>query len=163
MLFSNFTSFLDILEDYCTMREYKFCRLDGQTELEDRDQSIREFTKPGSDIFIFMLSTRAGGLGINLMTANHVVLYDSDWNPQVDLQAMDRAHRIGQKKIVYVYRLITKSTVEEKILERQAIRLKLDQMVIQSGKVASQKGGTLTKEEYEKILIHGAAEILQQK
>jgi SWI/SNF-related matrix-associated actin-dependent regulator of chromatin subfamily A member 5 len=74
---------------------------------------------------------------------------------------MDRAHRIGQKKKVYVYRLITKSTVEEKILERQAIRLKLDQIVIQSGKVASQKA--LTKEEYEKILIHGAAEILQQK
>jgi SWI/SNF-related matrix-associated actin-dependent regulator of chromatin subfamily A member 5 len=95
------------------------------------------------------------------MSANHVILYDSDWNPQVDLQAMDRAHRIGQKKKVYVYRLITKSTVEEKILERQAIRLKLDQIVIQSGKVASQKA--LTKEEYEKILIHGAAEILQQK
>jgi SWI/SNF-related matrix-associated actin-dependent regulator of chromatin subfamily A member 5 len=71
------------------------------------------------------------------MSANHVILYDSDWNPQVDLQAMDRAHRIGQKKKVYVYRLITKSTVEEKILERQAIRLKLDQIVIQSGKVAS--------------------------
>ncbi len=112
------------------MREYKFCRLDGSTELEDREQYINEFTKPGSDIFLFMLSTRAGGLGINLMTANHVVLYDSDWNPQVDLQAMDRAHRIGQKKKVYVYRLITKSTVEEKIVERQAIRLKLDQMVI---------------------------------
>ena len=95
------------------------------------------------------------------MSANHVILYDSDWNPQVDLQAMDRAHRIGQKKKVYVYRLITKSTVEEQILERQAIRLKLDQIVIQSGKVASQKA--LTKEEYEKILIHGAAEILQQK
>lgn len=74
---------------------------------------------------------------------------------------MDRAHRIGQKKKVYVYRLITKATVEEKIIERQAIRLKLDQMVIQSGKVASQKA--LTKDEYEKILIHGAAEILQQK
>lgn len=161
LLFSNFTSFLDILEDYCQMRGYKFCRLDGSTELEDRDHAIKEFTKPDSDIYLFMLSTRAGGLGINLMTANHVILYDSDWNPQVDLQAMDRAHRIGQKKKVYVYRLITKSTVEEKILERQAIRLKLDQIVIQSGKVASQK--TLTKEEYEKILIHGAAEILQQK
>jgi SWI/SNF-related matrix-associated actin-dependent regulator of chromatin subfamily A member 5 len=126
LLFSNFTSLLDIMEDYCLMRGYKFCRLDGATELEERDIAIREFTKPGSDIFIFMLSTRAGGLGINLMTANHVILYDSDWNPQVDLQAMDRAHRIGQKRKVYVYRLITKSTVEEKILERQAIRLKLD-------------------------------------
>lgn len=87
---------------------------------------MQEFTKPNSEYFIFMLSTRAGGLGINLMSANHVILYDSDWNPQVDLQAMDRAYRIGQKKKVYVYRLITKSTVEEKIIERQAIRLKLD-------------------------------------
>jgi SWI/SNF-related matrix-associated actin-dependent regulator of chromatin subfamily A member 5 len=85
LIFSNFTSLLDILEDYCRMREYKFCRLDGSTELEDRDVAIRDFTKPDSDIFIFMLSTRAGGLGINLMTANHVILYDSDWNPQVDL------------------------------------------------------------------------------
>ena len=78
-----------------------------------------------------MISTRAGGLGINLWTANHVILYDSDWNPQVDLQAMDRAHRIGQKKQVYVYRLISISTVEEKIIERQAIKLKLDSVVIQ--------------------------------
>lgn len=95
LIFSNFTSLLDILEDYCAMRQFKFCRLDGSTELEDRDHAISEFTKPDSDISIFMLSTRAGGLGINLMTANHVILYDSDWNPQVDLQAMDRAHRIG--------------------------------------------------------------------
>ena len=73
-----------------------------------------------------MISTRAGGLGINLMSANHVIIYDSDWNPQVDLQAMDRAHRIGQKKNVYVYRLISIQTVEEKIIERQAIKLKLD-------------------------------------
>jgi SWI/SNF-related matrix-associated actin-dependent regulator of chromatin subfamily A member 5 len=85
LLFTNFTSLLDILEDYCAMRGFKFCRLDGSTELEERDRCIREFTEPGSDIFLFMLSTRAGGLGINLMTANHVILYDSDWNPQVDL------------------------------------------------------------------------------
>ena len=77
-----------------------------------------------------MISTRAGGLGINLVTANHVVLYDSDFNPQIDLQAMDRAHRIGQKKIVYVYRLICKDTVEDKIVQRQAIKLKLDHAVI---------------------------------
>lgn len=77
-----------------------------------------------------MISTRAGGLGINLHSANHVILYDSDWNPQIDLQAMDRAHRIGQKKKVFVYRLITKDTVEEKIIERQAIKLKIDQVVV---------------------------------
>ena len=81
ILFSNFTSLLDIFEDFCSMRDYKFCRLDGSTELDERERQIREFTEPGSDIFIFMLSTRAGGLGINLMTANHVILYDSDWNP----------------------------------------------------------------------------------
>jgi SWI/SNF-related matrix-associated actin-dependent regulator of chromatin subfamily A member 5 len=77
------------------MRGYKFCRLDGSTELEDREKAIEDFTKAGSEIFIFLISTRAGGLGLNLMTANHVILYDSDWNPQADIQAMDRAHRIG--------------------------------------------------------------------
>ena len=79
---------------------------------------------------MFLLSTRAGGLGVNLYTANHVVLYDTDWNPQVDLQAMDRAHRIGQKKIVYVYRLVCRDTVEEKMVQRQAIKLKMDQIFI---------------------------------
>lgn len=77
------------------MRGYKFCRLDGSTELEDREKAIEDFTKANSEIFIFLISTRAGGLGLNLMTANHVILYDSDWNPQADIQAMDRAHRIG--------------------------------------------------------------------
>ena len=95
------------------------------------------------------------------MTANHVILYDSDWNPQVDLQAMDRAHRIGQKKDVNVYRLISKDSVEEKIIERQAIKLKLDAVVIQQGHQAKNKN--LSKGEYEKILIHGAASIMRQK
>lgn len=123
---------------------------------------IREFTSEDSDKQIFLLSTKAGGLGLNLMTANHVVLYDSDWNPQIDLQAMDRAHRIGQTKKVYVYRLITQSTVEEKIIERQAIKLKLDQIIIQQGKTAA-ISNNLNKDDYEKILLHGAAMILQQK
>jgi len=77
------------------MRGYTYHRLDGSTELEEREQQIEEFTKPGSETNIFLISTRAGGLGINLMSANHVIIYDSDWNPQIDLQAMDRAHRIG--------------------------------------------------------------------
>jgi SWI/SNF-related matrix-associated actin-dependent regulator of chromatin subfamily A member 5 len=109
---------LDILEDYCRFREYKYCRLDGNTELDDRQSQIDDFTSPGTDKFIFLISTRAGGLGLNLMTANTVILYDSDWNPQMDLQAMDRAHRIGQKKQVRVYRLITKNTMEEKMVEK---------------------------------------------
>ncbi len=94
-----------------------------------------------------MLSTRAGGLGINLTTADTVIIYDSDWNPQMDLQAMDRAHRIGQKNKVNVYRLITENTVEEKIIERQTVKLKWDSLVIQQAKTAAQKGNkNLTKD-----------------
>ena len=83
-----------------------------------------------SDKFIFLLSTRAGGLGINLTSADTVIIYDSDWNPQMDLQAMDRAHRIGQTKVVQVFRLITPNTMEVKMIERQTLKLKLDNMII---------------------------------
>ena len=91
---------LDIMEDYCWWRGWKYCRIDGQTQHEDRDRQIEEFNADNSEKIVFMLSTRAGGLGINLYTADVVIIYDSDWNPQMDLQAMDRAHRIGQKKQV---------------------------------------------------------------
>ena len=100
--------------------------------------------KEKSQKFVFLLSTRAGGLGINLTAADTVIIYDSDWNPQMDLQAMDRAHRIGQKKPVMVYRLITENTVEVKIIERQTIKLKWDQLVIQQAK-NTQKNKALTK------------------
>ena len=90
---------------FCQSQEY--CRIDGQTGHEDRVAAIDEYNKPDSSKFIFLLTTRAGGLGINLVTADIVILYDSDWNPQVDLQAQDRAHRIGQKKQVYVFRFVT--------------------------------------------------------
>lgn len=92
LIFSQMTRMLDILEDYCFWKQYKYCRLDGNTSHEDRHRQITEFNAPGSDKFVFMLSTRAGGLGINLATADVVVLYDSDWNPQMDLQAMVRIH-----------------------------------------------------------------------
>lgn len=100
LIFSQMTRMLDILEDYCIWRNFEYCRLDGQTSHEDRQASIDAYNAPNSSKFVFMLSTRAGGLGINLATADVVVLYDSDWNPQVDLQATDRAHRIGQTKTV---------------------------------------------------------------
>ena len=100
------------------MRGIQYCRLDGATDLDDRERDIKSFTAEGSKDVVFLISTRAGGLGINLVTANHVVIFDSDWNPMVDLQAMDRAHRIGQKKQVYVYRLVTVNSVEEKLIER---------------------------------------------
>lgn len=95
IIFSCFTTMLDILEDYLMMRQYAYHRLDGTTELEERERMINEFTSPDSKTIVFLISTRAGGLGINLTSANHVVLFDSDFNPQIDLQAMDRAHRIG--------------------------------------------------------------------
>jgi len=111
-----------------------YCRIDGSTSHEDRLAAIDDYNKPDSEKFVFLLTTRAGGLGINLTTADIVVLYDSDWNPQADLQAMDRAHRIGQKKQVYVFRFVTKDAVEEKVLERAAQKLRLDQLVIQQGR-----------------------------
>ena len=103
LLFSQFTSMLDILEDFCNMRSYQLCRLDGSCNRVQRAIDVRRFNQPNSPHFIFLLSTRAGGLGLNLASADTVILYDSDWNPQVDLQAMDRVHRIGQSKPVHVY------------------------------------------------------------
>lgn len=96
LIFTQMTRMIDILEDYCRIRQFKYCRIDGNTSGDDRDRQIEAFNAPGSDIPVFLLSTRAGGLGINLATADTVILYDSDWNPQVDLQAMDRVHRIGE-------------------------------------------------------------------
>ena len=132
------TRVLDILEDYCLWRNYEYCRLDGQTPHDERQDSINAYNEPNSTKFVFMLSTRARGLGINLVTTDVVILYDSDWNPQVDLQAMDRAHRIGQRKTVRVFRFITDNTVEERIVERAEMKLILDSIVIQQGRLVDQ-------------------------
>ena len=160
LIFSQMTRMLDILEDYCNERGYKYCRIDGETSLEDRENMITEFTKPNSDKFIFLLSTRAGGLGLNLMSSDTVILYDSDWNPQVDLQAMDRVHRIGQTKPVLIYRLLCENTIEEKILERQAMRLKLDSLVIQQGRVLK-VGEHFTKDQMKEMIQYGADAIFR--
>ena len=160
LIFSQFKITLNVLEDYLNIRGYKYCRFDGDTSLEEREEAIDDFTAPNSDKFVFLLSTRAGGLGINLMTADTVVLYDSDWNPQVDLQAMDRAHRIGQKNNVMVYRLICENTVEEKMIERQQIKLKWDQLVILKGKI-SQKKNKYDKEELKDLISFGANDIFR--
>ena len=103
---------LDILEEYCQLRQYKVARIDGQTKGNDRQLAIDAFSREDSDYFIFLLSTRAGGLGINLTAADTVIIYDSDWNPQNDSQATARCHRIGQKQEVTVYRLLTRNTYE---------------------------------------------------
>lgn len=138
LIFSQMSRMLDILEDYCVFRQFQYCRIDGQTDHSDRVQAIDEYNAPDSEKFIFLLTTRAGGLGINLTTADVVVLYDSDWNPQADLQAMDRAHRIGQTKQVKVFRLVTENAIEEKVLERATQKLRLDQLVIQQGRTSGE-------------------------
>src|SRR5690606_1869003 len=102
---------------------------------DDRIEAIDSFNAPNSKKFIFLLTTRSGGLGINLTTADIVIIYDSDWNPQVDLQAQDRAHRIGQTKQVVVFRFLTENSIEEKVVERSLQKLRLDQLVIQQGKL----------------------------
>ncbi|XP_006257588.3 probable global transcription activator SNF2L1 isoform X3 [Rattus norvegicus] len=163
LIFSQMTRLLDILEDYCMWRGYEYCRLDGQTPHEEREEAIEAFNAPNSSKFIFMLSTRAGGLGINLASADVVILYDSDWNPQVDLQAMDRAHRIGQKKPVRVFRLITDNTVEERIVERAEIKLRLDSIVIQQGRLIDQQSNKLAKEEMLQMIRHGATHVFACK
>lgn len=119
------------------------------------------FNAEGSSKFAFLLSTRAGGLGINLQTADTVILYDSDWNPQMDLQAQDRAHRIGQKKQVHVYRLVTHDTVEEKIVERAYKKLFLDAIVIQQGRLAQKN--KLEKSELSSMVRFGADQIFSAK
>ena len=159
LIFSQMSRVLDILEDYCLFREYQYCRIDGSSAHEDRISAIDEYNKPGSEKFAFLLTTRAGGLGINLTTADVVVLFDSDWNPQADLQAMDRAHRIGQTKQVYVFRFVTEHAVEERILERAAQKLRLDQLVIQQGRTQPNKSQQ-SKDDLVDMIQHGAEKII---
>ncbi|KAL9104272.1 MAG: hypothetical protein Q9163_000768 [Psora crenata] len=133
LIFSQMVKMLDILGDYLHLRNYQFQRLDGTIAAGARRMAIDHFNAPDSNDFCFLLSTRAGGLGINLMTADTVILFDSDWNPQADLQAMARAHRIGQTKPVSIYRLVAKETVEEEVLERARNKLMLEFITIQRG------------------------------
>ncbi|KAK3349436.1 chromatin remodelling complex ATPase chain ISW1 [Lasiosphaeria hispida] len=161
LIFSQMSRLLDILEDYCVFRQYKYCRIDGGTAHEDRIAAIDEYNKPGSEKFVFLLTTRAGGLGINLTSADIVVLYDSDWNPQADLQAMDRAHRIGQTKQVVVYRFVTDNAIEEKVLERAAQKLRLDQLVIQQGRAQVAAKAAAGKDELLNMIQHGAEKVFQ--
>ena len=137
LLYFQMTRMIDLMEEYLTYRNYKYCRLDGSTKLEDRRDTVAAF-QSSSDIFVFLLSTRAGGLGINLTAADTVIFYDSDWNPTIDSQAMDRAHRLGQTKQVTVYRLITRGTIEERIRKR-ALQKEEVQRVVISGQAGGDK------------------------
>ena len=139
---------MNIMEDFLHLRGFRYLRLDGSTKADDRSELLKQFNAPDSPFFIFLLSTRAGGLGLNLQSADTVIIYDSDWNPHQDLQAQDRAHRIGQKNEVKILRLITTNSVEERILERAQYKLDIDGKVIQAGKFDNKS----TNEERDALL-----------
>lgn len=149
LIFFQMTSIMSIMEDYLLWRKYPYLRLDGSTKSEDRSRLLQSYNQPDSPYFIFLLSTRAGGLGLNLQTADTVIIFDSDWNPHQDLQAQDRAHRIGQTKEVRIFRLITNNSVEESILARAQYKLEIDGKVIQAGKFDHRS----TEEDREKFLV----------
>jgi len=164
LMFFQMTQIMNIMEDYLRLRNMQYLRLDGATKADDRSELLRLFNAPDSPYFCFLLSTRAGGLGLNLQTADTVIIYDSDWNPHQDLQAQDRAHRIGQKNEVRILRLITSNSVEEKILERANYKLDMDGKVIQAGKFDN-KSNDSERDNMLRIMLESAeaAESLEQE
>uniref|UniRef100_A0A669B7D1 RAD54 homolog B n=1 Tax=Oreochromis niloticus TaxID=8128 RepID=A0A669B7D1_ORENI len=133
---SNYTQTLDLLQDLCVHMGYTFCRLDGNTPTNQRQRLVDSFNSPYSQNFLFLLSSKAGGVGLNLIGASHLVLYDIDWNPANDIQAMARVWRDGQKKTVHIYRLLTAGTIEERIFQRQVSKQGLSGTVVDMGKGA---------------------------
>ncbi|XP_064802638.1 DNA repair and recombination protein RAD54B-like [Oncorhynchus masou masou] len=136
VLVSNYTQTLDLLQDLCVHLGYTYCRLDGNTPTIQRQRLVDNFNSPHSAHFLFLLSSKAGGVGLNLIGASHLVLYDIDWNPANDIQAMSRVWRDGQKKTVHIYRLLTAGTIEERIFQRQVSKQGLSGTVVDLGKGA---------------------------
>jgi len=164
LMFFQMTAIMDIMEDFLRYRGISYLRLDGTTKSDDRSILLKEFNAPDSPYFMFLLSTRAGGLGLNLQTADTVIIYDSDWNPHQDLQAQDRAHRIGQKNEVRILRLISSNSVEEKILERAKYKLDMDGKVIQAGRFDNKSSET-DRDAMLRVMLEtaDAAESLEQE
>uniref|UniRef100_A0A8C1ZGE8 RAD54 homolog B n=1 Tax=Cyprinus carpio TaxID=7962 RepID=A0A8C1ZGE8_CYPCA len=136
VLVSNYTQTLDLLQDVCDHTGYKWCRLDGQTPVAQRQRIVDSFNSPHSSSFLLLLSSKAGGVGLNLIGASHLVLYDLDWNPANDIQAMARVWRDGQKKTVHIYRFLTTGSIEEKIYQRQVSKQGLSGTVVDLSKKA---------------------------
>ncbi|MED6157149.1 putative ATP-dependent DNA helicase chr12 [Stylosanthes scabra] len=159
LLFSQMTRLMDILEIYLRLHDFKYLRLDGSTKTEERGSLLRKFNAPDSPYFMFLLSTRAGGLGLNLQTADTVIIFDSDWNPQMDQQAEDRAHRIGQKKEVRVFVLVSVGSIEEVILERAKQKMGIDAKVIQAGLFNTTSTAQDRREMLEEIMRRGTSSL----
>lgn len=153
LIFSQMVRCLDILEDYLVYRKYPFERIDGRIRGNLRQEAIDRYSKPGSDRFVFLLCTKAGGLGINLTAADTVIIYDSDWNPQNDLQAQARCHRIGQRKMVKIYRLLCRNTYEREMFDKASMKLGLDKAVLQSMNTQGSKDGNNKQLSKKKLKI----------
>eukprot|EP00850_Spirogloea_muscicola_P020308 SM000212S06901 [mRNA] locus=s212:113572:124037:+ [translate_table: standard] len=158
LIYSQFTRVLDLLEDWLYSKGWSYERIDGSVSGTERQVRIDRFNAPDSTRFCFLLSTRAGGLGINLATADTVIIYDSDWNPHADLQAMARAHRLGQKDAVMIYRLVTRGTVEERMMQLTKKKMVLEHLVV--GRMKSSQ--ILQQDELDDILRYGATELFAE-
>ena len=137
LLFTQMSRMLDIFETFLNMHHFTYLRMDGSTPLPQRQKMMEKFNND-NQVFVFILSTRSGGLGINLVGADTVIFYDSDWNPAMDAQAQDRAHRIGQTRDVHIYRLVSESTVEENILKKANQKRHLSQLSLEEGRFTTQ-------------------------
>lgn len=150
VLISYHTTTLDMLQGIVEHFNYKFCRLDGSTPSGSRSGIVDRFNDPQSDLFVFLLSARAGGVGLNLIGASRLVMFDNDWNPATDIQAMARIWRDGQTRDVYIYRLITTGTIEEKIFQRQLSKTSLSGCIVD---VASKRDSLKLSDEELKDLF----------
>ncbi|KDR85372.1 hypothetical protein GALMADRAFT_234197 [Galerina marginata CBS 339.88] len=159
LLFSQFVIALNIVEDFLQGEGYKFLRLDGNTKGSDRQKAMDDFNKPNSEYFIFLLTTRAGGVGINLFTADTVIIFDPDFNPHQDLQAIARAYRYGQKKTCLVFKLMVKDSAEERIMQIGKKKLVLDHLIVQKMDDDEDNGG----ENVQSILTYGAQALFESE
>lgn len=163
LIFSQMTQMLDVLEDFLEAEGYKYERIDGGVTGSVRQEAIDRFNAPGAKQFVFLLSTRAGGLGINLATADTVVIYDSDWNPHNDIQALSRAHRIGQTNKVMIYRFVTRNSVEERITQVAKKKMMLTHLVVRPGLGSNKSNATMSKQELDDILKFGTEELFKEE
>ncbi|XP_078526362.1 chromodomain-helicase-DNA-binding protein 3 isoform X4 [Lissotriton helveticus] len=161
LIFSQMTKMLDLLEDFLDYEGYKYERIDGGITGGLRQEAIDRFNAPGAQQFCFLLSTRAGGLGINLATADTVIIFDSDWNPHNDIQAFSRAHRIGQANKVMIYRFVTRASVEERITQVAKRKMMLTHLVVRPG--LGSKAGSMSKQELDDILKFGTEELFKDE
>uniref|UniRef100_J3MBV3 Uncharacterized protein n=1 Tax=Oryza brachyantha TaxID=4533 RepID=J3MBV3_ORYBR len=159
LIYSQFQHMLDLLEDYLSYRKWSYERIDGKIGGAERQIRIDRFNAKNSTRFCFLLSTRAGGLGINLATADTVIIYDSDWNPHADLQAMARAHRLGQTSKVMIYRLVSRGTIEERMMQLTKKKMVLEHLVV--GRLT--KGTNIVQEELDDIIRHGSKELFDDE